>query len=40
MMGNDNGAVDDLIISLSLNSSKNPGAVNAIVAYADVNYPQ
>ncbi|MCM1318696.1 MAG: tetratricopeptide repeat protein [Bacteroides sp.] len=39
MMGNDNGAVDDLIISLSLNSSKNPGAVNAIVAYADVNYP-
>ncbi len=37
LMGNDNGAVDDLVLALSINST-NPRAVDALVKYADTNY--
>ena len=37
-MGNDNGAVDDLLLAMSIDST-NPKAVDALVSYADTNYP-
>lgn len=38
LMGNDSGAVDDLVLALCINSS-NPKAVEALLNYADSNYP-
>ncbi len=37
IMGNDNGAVDDLVLALSINST-NPKAIDALLKYADTNY--
>lgn len=37
-MGNDNGAIDDLLLAMSIDST-NPKTVDALVNYADTNYP-
>lgn len=37
LMGNDNGAIDDLLLALSIDST-NPKAVDALLKYADTSY--
>lgn len=37
-MGNHNGAVDDLVLALSINNN-DPRAMNALVEYGNTNYP-